>query len=541
MRAIPLAQWGAPLAFAVAVLAFSWTGYIASDDASYATAGLGWLNDFPYVGQDHWSLRHTLVVPIGISFRFFGVSEFALVLPAVLYFLSLLMLVHSILRRYFDWQTASLSVFLLATVPLLAVQATIPMPDIAEVFFCVASLAFFLKGCQSADPRWPAVLAGVAAAFAWMTRETAVFFIVTYAVLFLLGYGFPRRVYFFMAAGFLFVAGLEMLYFAVVAGNPLHRIVTDLRSHLKVDALADLGGVASRVADVAAGVEAGKQDGFARTGNLSVSRALNPVVAALANQEFMLLYYFAVPAAVWLVFGRGGDDGQRRLIRVLALAAFLWLGFLWLQLGMSLLPRYYMLPTVLLCALLAVWIRVSVFPHSRGAAAAITGALMLTNLAGIYLDNRNPIFGERTLARLAATAGEPVFSDTETARRAEFLLTVAGVSNRVVGGDPAPGALFVYNPKHYVRLGQEAQGIRPRLSVTPTGELRNDGNWTQIAQREDERRYPGIVLEALNLRSRIPDGIYRRLDRPNPTVVVYRVPAVAAPGPVSRTSGLDRK
>ena len=55
------------LLVAVAMMAFGWVGYYGSDDISYAAGGRGWLYDFPYVGDSHWTLRHTVVVPMAES------------------------------------------------------------------------------------------------------------------------------------------------------------------------------------------------------------------------------------------------------------------------------------------------------------------------------------------------------------------------------------------------------------------------------------------------------------------------------------------
>src|ERR1700752_4137328 len=56
----------------VALVGFtSWLGYIgfiASDDWSYSEAAIGWLEHFPYVGTNHWGLRHAVVLPVALSF-----------------------------------------------------------------------------------------------------------------------------------------------------------------------------------------------------------------------------------------------------------------------------------------------------------------------------------------------------------------------------------------------------------------------------------------------------------------------------------------
>ena len=108
----------------LATVAFAWVGFYGSDDLSYALGGLGWLNDFPYVGDSHWTLRHTLVAPMGALFGLFGISELTLVLPALFYYLALLLLVYSMMARHFDAVVASIAVLLLGTLPLTAASTS---------------------------------------------------------------------------------------------------------------------------------------------------------------------------------------------------------------------------------------------------------------------------------------------------------------------------------------------------------------------------------------------------------------------------------
>ena len=58
-----------------ASLTFAWVGWLDSDDKRHVLAGLGWYEQFPYVGPRHPSLRHLIVIPLGMSFRLFGVSD----------------------------------------------------------------------------------------------------------------------------------------------------------------------------------------------------------------------------------------------------------------------------------------------------------------------------------------------------------------------------------------------------------------------------------------------------------------------------------
>ncbi len=429
----------------ILMMTFGWIGFYGSDDMSYASAGEGWLNDFPYVGDSHWTLRHTVVIPMAFFFLVGGISELALVLGTSLYFLALVTAVYAVVARHFDRATGTLAALLLATLPLMATQSTVVVPDFAEVFFCFISLVFFYEATLSDRPVRFLVLAGFAAGLSWLTRETVVFFLLTYGILFLFGFGIKRRYYFIMAASFLTIVGLEFLYFTILEGNPFYRLNVDFFTHLKIapDSLETVVGKMARVAGAMEGESIGV---LSRTGNLSVGRLVDPLLVILLNQEFMFFFYIAVPAIIWMAFFYKADTRKRTFIRVFGLAGLVWFLCLWLQIGMSLLPRYYMLPTVMVCIVFAIWIREIVWVRHSIIAIGIVGFLALNNLMGVYIDNRNPLFAERALIDFLKSTDEVVHTDTETARRGKFLYDIAGVTDRIKGAEPEKGILFFSNP-----------------------------------------------------------------------------------------------
>ncbi|MEW6293382.1 MAG: glycosyltransferase family 39 protein [Pseudomonadota bacterium] len=508
----------AATAILVAVV-LGWVGFYGSDDLSYAAGGYGWLNDLPYVGVNHWTLRHTIVVPMAALFGIFGVSEVTLVLPVTLQYLALLALVFWLMQRYFDTTAACIAALILGTLPLTAVAASTVVPDFAEVFFCLLSLALFYEATRRERRTALLLLAGVAAGFGWLTRETVVFFLLTYGVLFLAGYSIPRRQYFVMAVGFLAVVGIEFLYFTAMTGNPLYRIHTDLATHLGGDIIGS-DKTASGLERALAKVEGELYGPLSRTGSFSVSRFLDPILVILANQEFMLLYYLAVPAALWTAIKRPFTGSGGRMLAVFGLAGAIWFLCLYLQIGMTLLPRYYLLPTVALIMVFAAWLRMYLWERSPALAVALLIAMFSSHLLGIYVDNRNPIFGERALVEYLKQTDEIVHTDPETARRGGFLYKLAGVENRVVAAPPKAGEPFFYNPA-YVAFGSMAQN-RQKL-IEQLSPYKPQESWPLIWHKEPEHRHIGVVIDFLGLRDRLPAEIYRRLVTPNFPVAVYRV------------------
>lgn len=503
---------------ALATVAFGWVGFYGSDDLSYAAGGMGWIDNFPYVGVNHWTLRHTVVIPMAALFGIFGISEFTLVLPVVLQYLALLALVFWLMQRYFDMTTACIAVLILGTLPLTAVAASTVVPDFAEVFFCLLSLTLFHEATRREQRTTLLLLAGVAAGFSWLTRETVVFFLLTYGVLFLAGYSMPRRHYFLMATGFLGVVGLEFLYFAVQTGNPLYRINTDLATHLGGDVLGS-DKTTSGLERALSKVEGELYGPLSRTGSFSVSRFLDPILVILANQEFMLLYYLASPVALWSMAKRPFVGEGGRMLTIFGLAGSIWFVCLYLQIGMTLLPRYYLLPTVVLIMVFAAWLRSFLLRWSPRLTATVLVAIFASHLLGIYVDNRNPIFGERALVEYLQQTDETVRTDPETARRGGFLYKVAGVENRIVADPPVEGQAYFYNPT-YVAFGAMAPN-REKL-LDKLAPYHPEENWPVIWHKEADRRLIGHVIDGLGLKDRLPAEIYRRLVQPNFPVTVYR-------------------
>ena len=208
----------------VLVLRFSWIGFLASDDWSYLNAAKGWVEQSPYVGHNHWALRHTLVLLLALVVRGFSVTEFNLTLPTLSYFCAVLVLTYCVIRQLFGRTSAVVTTGLVILTPLFAEQATIAGVDIVEMFFVLLSLWLFYRATLSGQPRPLLLATGIAAGLAWLSRETTIGLLAFYGLLFLLGKYFPRRLYWLMAAGMLAVLVGELLYFYAIAGEPFHRI-----------------------------------------------------------------------------------------------------------------------------------------------------------------------------------------------------------------------------------------------------------------------------------------------------------------------------
>lgn len=509
--------------FSLCMIWFGWIGFVGSDDHSYADAALDWLSRAPVVGNSHWALRNTLVLPIAAAFAVFGTKVFPLVLPVILYSCAALATVFYVIRKYFDVWSASLAVAVFATLPVFTVSASVAGPDMPEVFFTVLSAVLFFEATQTADPRRALILAGVVAGFGWINRETVVFFLFGYFILFLIGFGVQRRLYFLMVAGFFAVVGIQWIYYGAMTGDPLYRVVTVLRTHLGVHlGQSGLGGIVS-------GIERASMRHYgdlthsvlSRNGSPSVGRLWDPFLVVLVNHNFMFLYFFGIAAVVWTTTSSVlRSAAQRKFFLMFGIFALVWFTFLYFQVGMSTLPRYFLLPTVVVCMFVAVWLRLGVWRRKRSLAVLVVAFLLITNMAGIYIDNRDPLFPERALADYAKTVRGPIRTDPITATRGAFLYRVAGVSDRIVVGPPVGKQLFFFNPDAVlegkgawdktVKRAAQASSYRPRVG------------WTEVWHRDSPRKFFGMLVEYLGLKRYIPVSIFRRLDKPNPDVFVFR-------------------
>jgi signal peptidase I len=226
-------------------------------------------------------------------------------------------------------------------------------------------------------------------------------------------------------------------------------------------------------------------------------------------------------------------DPRKRFIRVFGLAGLIWFACLWLQIGMTLLPRYYMMPSAVLAMLVGIWLATVAVPRSALLAGLILVGVVATNLMGIYIDNRNPVYGERSVISFLEQNPDVdvVVTDPETARRGRFLYIANGVEDRVTGAVPQPGDVYVYNPR-YVTLGF-MQGGTPESRQARLDELsvyRPSPEWQEVWRADPGHRWIGVLIESLGLKPLVPAEIFRRLDQPNLPVVAYRIPTPVGRG-----------
>lgn len=492
----------AGLALFLALVGFSWVGLIASDDVTYAHGAYGWLQHFPYVGG-HGTIRYFIAIPMALAFRLFGENEYAMALPSLLYALAFLVVAWRVTRDVAGAWPAFGALLALATSPLLVIQSSIANVDAIEMAFLFGSVVLTWRCLDAgkADAR-RLFLAGVLAGCAFLTRETAIFVAVFYALLFLAGHRLPRLSYFWVAAGFLAVWLVELAYLWAMTGDPFYRITIALHHDSTIDRGVDLAG------------------------NVIVHPLVDPLLVLLFNQEFMALFFLAVPLGGWLCFGRTIEPRLRHFARVIALFGLVWFVCAGaVQHLLPLNPRYFMITAAMACILTGVALaRLIGRATGRGRLLALAAAALLVggNMVGLLVENKEPVFGERALAALAARyPQQPIATDPMTRYRAAMLLHWERAEARVVARPPQPGMLYFYNP---------AWADRPnaRMSAQEQPLYRPQPGWRPILREEPAPSLVARALETLGVAPHLPGGLWHKLRYRHPAVTLYRVPAGGA-------------
>ena len=479
----------------------AYIGFLASDDQSYSLAAIGWLHHFPYVGINHWELRHTVVFPIALSFWLGGINETSIMLPTLIYLLLLMALTYGCLVRLVEPGQAVLASALIALTPVFALNVSTASDDITECFFVAASFWAFYSGSIGTPNRAMLFLSGMCAGLGFITRETSIILALFYGALFLRGWRVPRSYYLLIGAGFFMVLAIDTLYLAIMTGDVLYRI------HISARAVADDNPFGAEFAP-----EYSVQNGFDKAGQIAAPRVLRPVLMLFTAHEIFPLFFFVIPAAVWLWNNRGRHESQFEVARLSGLLGLTWFVALsWVLLMVWVIPRYYMVTVYGALLVVALWLQASRRQRSSLVPIAVlcAGSLMM-----IYLDNKSLMFGERALVAIARGSGEPIYTDPATLRGTRFLLEHTAPGHTVVAGMAPAGGLFFYNP---------LPGRR-ELDRASLGKFKPSSTWTLLRTIVEDRKLSAHILHSSGFEALLPVGVVGKLD-PSPHVVyLYRLP-----------------
>jgi 4-amino-4-deoxy-L-arabinose transferase-like glycosyltransferase len=485
-RAVPIVLVACIVA---GLILLSWTGYTESDDRAYAEAAAQWIASFPFLGTDHHALRHAIVLPTALFFWLLGPSELGLILPILLYLTATLTIVFMAVSAVAGRLAGLFALLLTGTMPALVLGATVSFTDIPETFFVVSSVWAFYFACR--DRRVGLfVLSGALAGLGFVTRETSVAILVLYGILFLHGYGGYRLGYVWMGVGFGLTAGLDFGALWAASGDPLYRFHVSL---MGVEADSPLMQDQFRTAP-----------GVDRFGALAVSRGLKPLVVAFLNQQFGLLFWFAVPAAI-LAARRGPS-----VARLLGGAALVWFAVLFYGMAdyLNVIARYIDVAAVAMAVPLAILL--AGHWRARWAKASLT-AILIVNILSIAGSDTKPLFGEKALVGFVRERRELIVADPGTFQGAALLLEWEGLLGRVAKHPPEAGELYLFDS-------------RPRRGIPAGWPVQRPGaGWQELARQEKPTKPLAYLARALGVRRYLPSGIADKLDPPPIFVVLYRV------------------
>ncbi|MEI7867602.1 MAG: glycosyltransferase family 39 protein [Candidatus Methylumidiphilus sp.] len=497
-----LKYYFALLTIAVITLFFSWVGFISSDDSYYVTSGLGWLHNFPYVAEHFGTIRSGVGIPIALMVALFGESEFTVTLSTGVFLIATALLTLAMLARTIGYSAALITSAIFITIPLFAIHSTIPSADVPELFFVASSFWLFWLACQSENRLWLLLLAGVSAAFAFSAHELTLALLLFYGILFILGFGIKRNEYWLMAIGFLTILGIEFVYYWVMTGDPLYRFTLIFKGAAYQDR-----------------IEVGFLQ-MTESGTLHIWTPIDPVVMFFTNHYFSLLGFLMIPAMWWaFVEDRLGKSQTLILARLLIFLGVVWFLLAAIELrNIKLLPRYYMVAAYCFFVASAIWVYIKIWPQRRKFVAAGVVIFALVNLGLIFVDNKNPRFGERALVEYLGISEGSLYTDPLTAVNAEYFCRWASQNcGRIVVEPPVPGGIYFYNPLSADRPNRFVRPDKVKLYTANT-------QWQKIWEKHSHRKAIAIVAEKLGIVPFLPQALVSKLEGQNTAVIVYKIP-----------------
>lgn len=215
---------------------FYGTGY---DDTRYVQAAVNWLHAFPYLGTQHWDLRHPLNLVLAAAFYLFGVNQEVMV--ATCYVINFVLVISSYvcIRTVLPREMALLASLFFASIPAFAIGGISVEP--LELLFCIISFWTFIFAAKTGRNRW-LLISGLSLGLAWEVRETASFLIVLYTASFLFFPVVKRKGYMYLAIAASIPVILEVSYYYVLTGDILYRLHVDM-NHIHVPSAHMVGKV----------------------------------------------------------------------------------------------------------------------------------------------------------------------------------------------------------------------------------------------------------------------------------------------------------
>jgi hypothetical protein len=477
---------------------YMWIGFLGSDDVAWYYRGArGWLDHPPFIGG-HGTIRYLLTLPIAASISILGDTQFALLLPSLIYGIAATVFVMVWSFRHCSCSQAFMGTAALMTIPVVAQHMSVSNIDLVEAFFVFAGLVLYLEAIERGATFSRLFIAGVCLGAAFLCRETSAFVPVAFVLLFLCGFGMSRKWYFVLGAGFIAINFLQSLYLGVMTGDPLYRYHIIEGADPYLDRSVNLEG------------------------NVRIHPLIDSLLVMLLNQEYALLFWLACPAVYGLLRRAKVQGAQRNAVVLFALVAFCWVvGVAAMPKALVLNTRYFIMPAMLL-ALPIGWFVAWLWERKKHMWAGALGLILFGgNFVAMAVDNKDFMFGELELVRVSrAHPGETIYTDEQSYNRSYMLLKWAGVLSRVRPSHPISGKMFLEN--------------RARAEEYPSDMIaicfKAREKWQKLAEAKPARRFPFNLIDAIGGDRLLPAGLRTRLMERHPGTILYRVTNLAEPG-----------
>lgn len=495
-----------------------------NDDSRYVQAAIGWLNGFPYVGETHWAIRHSLVISMAVSFAVFGVGQFAITIPSLLCYLGLQVVTFCAVRSAFSTTAAVFCVLMVAIIPISAVNADAVFVWPYELFLIVCSFfLFWFSGTRDRSVVY-AVLAGVLAGLAFLTRETTGAYLCGLGILFLLGLGPDRKNYFLMAGGFLIVVGLDAAYFFFTAGDWLYRLRISSNHGIFTAAMHAETYVDPKSLDVKLPFSnyelplqvkellererANSGDRYLEYALIDVGRALSPYLMLWVHYYFGLTYWLGTVGALYVnkIRHNLAASDYHRLLPV----AILIIGVTWFLAGTYLLnlrphPRYWAVSTFAAAVLGGLWLA-WIWSLGRRILAVITVGLVFIGHLFLVEMNDSSLVYARWLSDYVKEKQKVVHLPRDNWKSAEVYFTVIEDVGNLVKPLPDPAA-------QRILVDDDAELPEP-IANSPSA-------WCRIWEKKSRATWMGQLFDIVGVLKFIPAKFRQPLMVPEANLSIY--------------------
>ena len=182
------------------------------------------------------------------------------------------------------------------------------------------------------------------------------------------------------------------------------------------------------------------------------------------------------------------------------------------------LPRYYNMSVMAAC--MATGITLSYwFNRAHTLPILVLVILVSSNMLGIYLKDKNPLFAERALVEAIQRYAEPIYTDPQTVWKSSFLFQASGKSVKTSEVSLIPyNSLYFFNPDHVLDSRMPIIYNEKDFSqkYTPMAE------WDKIETIKPKRKLLDVLLDNGGLGPYVPEIINRKFLKPNKAVYLYR-------------------